>query len=423
MNDIKRTIWAILGVLAAIMVNAQSGNWTGSLDIAGTKLPLVFHFTSDGCTLDSPLQGAYGISAEMVVSGNRITVTVPSIGARFAGMLADEHISGEFEQGGASLPLVLSRQERPQTPVAPFPYIQEELSFDNGGMPLYGTLCVPEVCTASTPVVVMITGSGQQNRDEELFGHKPFAVIADALARRGIASFRYDDRGWGNADVKFSDFTITDFKHDAETSVKQLRKRFNKVGVIGHSEGGTIALMLAADGKVDFAVSLAGMTVTGKETLLRQNRLLLSASGISSIQLDSCLVGIGMILDQVAAGKGAADIDDYGLLSSRAKEIVVRQLMAPYMRELITTDVGRLLPDVRCPVLAINGRLDTQVDCEANLKVVRDNLADAKVVAYDGLNHLLQHCKSGTVDEYQQIDETIAPEVLSEIAEWINSLK
>ncbi len=338
-------------------------------------------------------------------------------------MLADEHISGEFEQGGASLPLVLSRQERPQTPVAPFPYIQEELSFDNGGMPLYGTLCVPEVCTASTPVVVMITGSGQQNRDEELFGHKPFAVIADALARRGIASFRYDDRGWGNADVKFSDFTITDFKHDAETSVKQLRKRFNKVGVIGHSEGGTIALMLAADGKVDFAVSLAGMTVTGKETLLRQNRLLLSASGISGIQLDSCLVGIGMILDQVAAGKGAADIDDYGLLSSRVKEIVVRQLMTPYMRELITTDVGRLLPDVRCPVLAINGRLDTQVDCEANLKVVRDNLADAKVVAYDGLNHLLQHCKSGTVDEYQQIDETIAPEVLSEIAEWINSLK
>lgn len=282
---LRKTLTSALLALWAITANAQQGAWKGELNVMGNKLPLVFNFTKDGCTIDSPLQGAKGIPAEKTVNEDgTIKVTIGKIGASFEGKMADDEIKGTFIQNGFPLPLTLkpgkTMVKRPQTPKAPFPYKEESVSFTNAGFTFNGTLTLPENYSKNTPVVLMITGSGQQNRDEELFDHKPFAVIADALARQGIASLRYDDRGWGDKSVNFYNFTTEDFCQDATVALPLLRKRFNKVGLLGHSEGGTIALMLAAEGKADFIISLAGMAISGKETIIMQNRQAISALGM-----------------------------------------------------------------------------------------------------------------------------------------------
>lgn len=240
---LKKTLTSALLALWAITANAQQGAWKGELNVMGNKLPLVFNFTKDGCTIDSPLQGAKGIQAEKTVKEDgTIKVTIGMIGASFEGKMADDEIKGTFIQNGFPLPLTLkpgkTMVKRPQTPKAPFPYKEESVSFTNAGFTFNGTLTLPENYSKNTPVVLMITGSGQQNRDEELFDHKPFAVIADALARQGIASLRYDDRGWGDKSVNFYNFTTEDFCQDATAALPLLRKRFNKVGLLGHSEGG-----------------------------------------------------------------------------------------------------------------------------------------------------------------------------------------
>lgn len=251
---------------------AQTGSWSGKLDVQGAKLSLVFHLDEENPTMDSPDQGAKGIPIEVTraATGN-ITIKVPSIGATYEGLWLIKQIVGTFKQMGASLPLTLTPGEeklnRPQTPKGPFPYTQEEVSFSNGDAVLKGTLVLPEGCTRNTPVLIMVTGSGLQNRDEVFYEHRPFAVIADAFARTGIATLRYDDRGFGESTGDIINCTTEDLKNDALVGIGLLRERFDKVGVIGHSEGSTIALMLAAEKKADFIVSLAGMVVSGKETL------------------------------------------------------------------------------------------------------------------------------------------------------------
>ena len=264
----KKTIITALLAIMSFNAMAQEGAWTGNLDIQGTKLPLVFNFSPEGCTLDSPTQGAKGIKANKTTTADgKICVAIPTINASFEGKMEGSSIVGTFTQNGLSLPMTLTpgspKANRPQTPVPPFPYSTEEVAFSNGGITLNGTLTLPANCNKNTKVVLMVTGSGQQNRDEEVFDHKPFAVIADALARQGIASLRYDDRGYGDPTLKFSNFTTEDFKQDAEAGVNFLRKRFKRVGILGHSEGGTIALMLAGEGKADYIVSMAGMATSG----------------------------------------------------------------------------------------------------------------------------------------------------------------
>ena len=259
--------------MMAFAANAQEGTWNGELNVMGNKVPLVFNFSTNGCTIDSPSQGVNGIQAEKTVKDDgTISVKVGMIGATFEGKMTDGEIKGTYVQNGFPLPLTLKPGKlvvkRPQTPVPPIPYKEEPVSFTNAQYTFNGTLTLPENYSKNTPVVLMVTGSGQQNRDEELFSHKPFAVIADALARQGIASLRYDDRGWGDKSVNFADFTTDDFRQDAAAAIPLLRKRFNKVGILGHSEGGTIAMMLAAEGKAGFIVSHAGMAISGKVTLL-----------------------------------------------------------------------------------------------------------------------------------------------------------
>ena len=416
--------------MMAFAANAQEGTWNGELNVMGNKVPLVFNFSTNGCTIDSPSQGVNGIQAEKTVKEDgTISVKVGMIGATFEGNMTDGEIKGTYVQNGFPLPLTLKPGKlvvkRPQTPVPPFPYKEESVSFTNAQYTFNGTLTLPENYSKNTPVVLMVTGSGQQNRDEELFSHKPFAVIADALARQGIASLRYDDRGWGDKSVNFADFTTDDFRQDAAAAIPLLRKRFNKVGILGHSEGGTIAMMLAAEGKADFIVSLAGMAISGKETLIMQNRQAMSAIGLPKETVDSYCNSISKALDEIASGKKANEIniDDVPVALKPITIKALQQADTPYIRHFLTVDVGKLLPEIKCPVLALNGTKDTQVDCDANTTRIEKGLANCKhsIKKIDGVNHLFQHCNTGIVTEYQQIEETIAPEVLQEVAKWIKA--
>lgn len=421
-------IAAILCLMASV-AKAQKGSWSGELNIQGIKLPLVFNFTDDGCTIDSPSQGAKGIKAEKSITPEgKLKVTAGMIGASFEGTMEEQTITGTFTQNGMSLPLTLKpgeqKNNRPQTPVPPFPYITEEVTFSNGDITLNGTLTLPEGWDKNTKAVVMVTGSGQQNRDEEIFDHKPFAVIADALARKGIASLRYDDRGWGNKAIRFTDFTTDDFKQDAAAGIDLLRRKFKTVGVIGHSEGGTIALMLASEGKTDFVVSLAGMTISGKQTLLNQNIDALRSIGLQEETVKKYSEVISDIFDKVAAGqdideylKGAENMENFKPIIDHAKKL----LTSPYMRHFITKDIHNSLPNIKCPVLALNGKKDTQVEYKQNLEVLENGLTNCshETVAYDNLNHLFQHCTNGSIVEYHQIEETISQEVLDKIISWI----
>ncbi len=423
-----RTLTSVVFAMMAFAANAQEGSWNGELNVMGNKVPLVFNFSTNGCTIDSPSQGVNGIQAEKTVKDDgTISVKVGMIGATFEGKMTDGEIKGTFIQNGFPLPLTLKPGKlvvkRPQTPVPPFPYKEEAVSFTNAQYTFNGTLTLPENYSKNTPVVLMVTGSGQQNRDEELFSHKPFAVIADALARQGIASLRYDDRGWGDKSVNFADFTTDDFRQDAAAAIPLLRKRFNKVGILGHSEGGTIAMMLAAEGKADFIVSLAGMAISGKETLIMQNRQAMSAIGLPKEMVDSYCNSISKALDEIASGKKASEIniDDVPQALKPITTKALQQADTPYIRHFLTVDVGKLLPKIKCPVLALNGTKDTQVDCDANTTRIEKGLANCKhsIKKIDGVNHMFQHCNTGIVTEYQQIEETIAPEVLQVVEKWI----
>ena len=425
-----RTLTSVVFAMMAFAANAQEGTWNGELNVMGNKVPLVFNFSTNGCTIDSPSQGVNGIQAEKTVKDDgTISVKVGMIGATFEGKMADGEIKGTYVQNGFPLPLTLKPGKlvvkRPQTPVPPFSYKEESVSFTNAQYTFNGTLTLPENYSRNTPVVLMVTGSGQQNRDEELFSHKPFAVIADALARQGIASLRYDDRGWGDKSVNFADFTTDDFRQDAAAAIPLLRKRFNKVGILGHSEGGTIAMMLAAEGKADFIVSLAGMAISGKETLIMQNRQAMSAIGLPKETVDSYCNSISKALDEIANGKKANEIniDDVPVALKPVTIKALQQADTPYIRHFLTIDVGKLLPEIKCPVLALNGTKDTQVDCDANTTRIEKGLANCKhsIKKIDGVNHLFQHCNTGIVTEYQQIEETISPEVLQEVAKWIKA--
>ena len=430
----KRFITIVALLLSfAFVSNAQDGTWTGKLEVQGMKLTVVFHLDGDEPCMDSPDQAAQGIpiQVERGLAG-KITIKVPLLGASYDGLWLSKQIVGTFKQSGLSLPLVLTPGEdklnRPQTPVGPFPYETEEVSFENGDAHLEGTLVLPEGYSRKTPVLIFVTGSGQEDRDETIFEHKPFAVIADALGRAGIATLRFDDRGVGGSTGDVANATTEDFRDDALAGIQLLRKRFDKVGVIGHSEGGTIALMLAAEGQVDFIVSLAGMVVSGLETIVAQSRVSLEAAGYTGDPVDKYCEAVKQAC-YVRVHGGRMPFPDELDLPDELKQSyqqVLRRIQTPWMIKLLSLDMRLLLDRVTCPVLAINGTKDIQVDPENNLGALRSGLPANprnKIEAIEGVNHLFQHCTTGAVAEYREIEETIAPEALEMIVNWLVSLK
>ena len=419
-------------LLTSFVAGAQNANkdgaWSGKLDVMGTELTLVFHLNDSACTMDSPDQGVIGVPATLERSETGIKISIPTINGRYEGDYREASIVGTFTQHGMSFPLTLtpgaSKRSRPQTPVAPFPYQTEDVSFSNGDAQLKGTLTLPQNCNRQTPVLLMVTGSGLQNRDEEIFEHKPFAVLADALARQGIATLRYDDRGFGESTGDLISVTTADLKNDALAGINLLRSRYDRVGVLGHSEGGTIGLMLAAEGKVDFVVSLAGNVVSGEKTLLEQNQWALRQAGYSQEVVDQYCKTLESLFDSMKVGKNPV-VNGAGLPADLAQnlQLVKAQCSTPYMRYFLNLDLTDLIGKIRCPVLALNGTNDRQVDCEENLSILRRGLKGPKtVLAIEGVNHLFQHCTTGDPSEYKDIEETFAPNVIQLVIEWLKSL-
>ena len=383
------------------------GDWMGKLNLGPQSLTIVLHVNCNAqgeveCILDSPDQGAKGIAVETdYCSSDSISVSLASLALSFQGKLKGDEIVGTFTQG-LSFPLILKRGEeklnRPQNPVAPYPYKTEEVAFKNvaDGATLVGTLSYPiGYKKGQTPVVLMVTGSGQENRDEEIFDHKPFLVIADYLARHGVATLRYDDRGFGKStggDVGHA--TTLDFMRDAASGVDFLRtsKQFGKVGILGHSEGGSIAFMLGAKGKVDFVISMAGIGVKGDTALTAQANKIFELTGQSM---------------------------RFSTHQYRMNAIIKR---SPWLNFFIDYDPSADISKTLCPVMAINGSRDVQVISSLNLAGIKAHLKPNPkniIKEYPSLNHLFQHCKTGNVLEYRMIEETISPEVLEDIVRFI----
>lgn len=403
----------LLAITADIKAQTPDGQWSGDLVLGqGKNLPLVLNIGtgSDGkpcCTLDSPMQGAEGIKTEVnVLTADSINITVPDIAATYAGRVTKNVITGRFTQMGMPFKLDLKRggvmMNRPQTPQPPLGYTTQEVSFENkaAGAVLSGTLTWPEGYDGKkpVPVVIMVSGSGLQNRDEEVFGHKPFLVLADRLARNGIASLRYDDRGTGKSTGDASKATTSDFMKDAAAGLELLRSmegKFSRVGVIGHSEGGLIAFMLAADGMTDFIVSMAGTGVKGDTIIAGQSNDALRRTGRP-------------------ANVTATDIRKQAETGGNA-----------WLRYFVDYDPADVIASTTCPVMALNGTMDTQVRPRLNLDRIKSLLphnAKNSIKEYDGLNHLFQHCTTGFADEYGTIEETMSEDVMKDIAGWINSL-
>lgn len=423
----------------------QPDSWNGKLAVGQSELTIVFNFFKDEngvrkCTMDSPDQGAKGIPGNVIVlSADSMKVNVPSIGASYSGKISGRKVFGTFVQNGYSFPLALDYgpfvANRPQTPKGPFSYYTEEVVFTaHDGAKLAGTLSVPLYASAKTPVVLMVTGSGLQDRDETMFDHKPFHVIADFLARSGIASLRYDDRGAGESERGNVSITMQSNSADAAAGLEYLASlhRFGRIGLLGHSEGGRIAMMLAAEGRPDFIVSLAGPGVDGKRILLEQSRAGLEGMGMPEIAVtDYCRV-MELLMDMKIKGETAVDADklisDAGAANfppslKQNIQALDSVLDDSWMRSFLNDDPAGDLQRIVCPVMAIFGEKDIQVPAGMNMEALKAYLPESSanlLKTYPELNHLFQHCRTGLPQEYNSIEETISPEVLADIVNWIS---
>lgn len=435
-------------VLAPSLALAQApsiaGDWYGTLEVGPQKLPLVFRMQADGnAAVDSPAQKVAGLKATSTLAGDKLTVTLTAPPASFEGVVAADgkSISGQWLQGGIRFPLKLERTPqvivappRPQTPKAPFPYRAEEVSYKNpaSGLTLAGTLTLPQG-QGPFPVALLITGSGPQDRDETIFDHKPFLVLADALTRRGVAVLRVDDRGVGGSQGgDMATATTLDFATDVAAGVAYLRGRKDidpdRVGLIGHSEGGVIAPMVAAkDPRIAFVVMMAGTGVPGDQLLPRQYHDIYRASGASeAVAADQAKkVEAANALVRAEPDKAKAKADLIKIFSQGADggaaAGVAQLINSTWYRAFLDIDPAKALAEVRAPVLALNGAKDTQVSAEANLPLIKAALArnpDATVRTLPDLNHLFQTAKTGAPGEYAKIEETIAPSALAAIVDW-----
>ncbi len=453
-----------LGVVAT-GVSAQQGStvaaraigvWAGSLAVgSGIRLQMTIRRDSTGGLaglLKSIDQGGVEKRASVEAHGDTVSFAITDQRISYSGVMntAGDSIRGTLLQGGQPIPLTLVRSaaasgERLQNPTPPFPYQTKDVTFESvPGVRLAGTIDIP-AGSGPFPTVVFVTGSGPQDRDETIMGHRPFLVIADYLARHGIASLRYDDRGTAHSTGDFASSTTADFAVDADAAVRFLKgmpQLASRIGILGHSEGGLIAPMLAArPGDVDFIVMLAGPGVADDSLMLLQLRAGALAGGASPER-----VGVALRVNRplFAAIHDAKDSLDAVARLAAAKANVLASLppdtraataagldqkipglLTPWMRYFVKYDTRRALRQVHVPVLALGGSLDTQVPAKEDLAGIDAALnaagnRDFRVVELPGLNHLFQTAKTGLPSEYASIDETIAPKVLELIASWIN---
>lgn len=441
------------------------GDWQGVLDVGATKLRLVLHITAEADntlrgTMDSLDQGANGLKIDTItLEGQTLKFVMKALSASYEGTVNSgaREITGKFTQSGVTFPLnfkpgtaaTLAPPKRPQTPTKPYPYNEEEITFENkaANITLAGTLTLPRA-KAPVPAVVLISGSGPQDRNESLSGHQPFLVLADHLTRQGIAVLRFDDRGVAKSKGDFALATSEDFASDVLAGIEYLKTRkeihTQKIGLIGHSEGGLIAPLCAVKSPdVSFLVLMAGPGVTGEEILYEQSRLMIRAEGGTEADaarnhnLQAKLFGVvktekdpaaadrklrevaaASVAEMSEAQKKAADANPGAVIAQ------IKSVNTPWFRFFLTYDPRTALRQLKIPVLAINGELDLQVSSKQNLPEIAKALKSAgnkkfQTIELPKLNHLFQTAKTGGVSEYAKIEETISPAALTQISDWI----
>ena len=449
----KKILILTIILLYTCFASAQDiiGSWKGVLKFDNIEINLAFHLEKDGeyykGTMDSPDQGTLGIPLSSVVflDNRDVIIEHKEINFKYEGKYLQDTIRGICRQNGFSFPLDLVRGKveflRPQEPKPPYPYPSEEVYFlnDEAGIRLAGTLTYPSQGT-KFPAVVLVSGSGAQDRNEELMGHKPFLVIADYLTRNGIAVLRYDDRGFGESEGNFASGTTSDFATDAMAAVKYLKTRSEinpaKIGLLGHSEGGTICFINAAQSKdISFIITLAAPALSGDSIMMLQHREYIRTIGVDLEQWicdgESQLMKAHEIVkkakDSTTLVNELHNFYKYSMpegvsVDDNVIQNAVKALSTPWIRHFIKYNPKESIEKVTCPVFAINGEKDIQVNAAVNLKRIEKYLARNKnttIKKYPNLNHLFQNCQKGTVDEYGQIEETISPEVLKDISGWI----
>ncbi len=460
----KKWIVLVSAVLFYMTGFAQNrgvtGDWYGQLDLGAAQLRLVLHIDKDDsgeltATLDSPDQHAKGIPVDEITFQNRhLRIKVTRAMLTYSGKFdaAQQTLTGTFTQMGKQMPLSFTRNKieppkRPQEPQPPFPYDVEEVTFHNDQqhLTLAGTLTYPKTGD-DFPAVILITGSGPENRNEEVAGHKPFLVIADYLTRHGIAVLRYDDRGVGQSTGTYAGSTIADFATDAYAAFQYLKTRdkidSNKIGLLGHSGGGAIAPLVAAKHKaVAFVIMLAGPGVDGRQILLKQQMLMGQAADVPDTILkeqkaffNGAFQLIQNVEDSISLRKKLTNyyreaVEQYPSFfelgqAKLSEGIFLRQMMDPWFRFVIAYNPAPTLKKVDCPVLALNGSKDLQVAARQNLPAIKKALKSGgntavTVKELQGLNHLFQESETGRVSEYAQITQTFSPKALKIIKDWI----
>lgn len=457
-----------------------AGTWQGKLDISGASLAIVFHLTRDDnnpsgweATMDSPDQGATGIPVSEVLFDNGVVQFKVAVAAGlYEGTLSEdnERIEGSWSQGGQRFPLELKRvsaedtrkASRPQEPKPPYPYAIEEVTFA-GGQPtagtdepvqLAGTLTLPKT-DGPHPAIVLLTGSGPQDRDETIMGHKPFWILADLLSRNGVAVLRFDDRGFAKSTGVFQDATTADFASDAVAAVEFLRTREdiapNAMGLLGHSEGANVAAIASLlSEEIDFLALLAPTSVPGTQLLARQNALIFEGHGMSAEGAKAYEKSMLKILNKIIAEPldkplsketrkeiradfnamiQAMNVEDRKLVNGddaaaldKILDPMVEQLASSWMRSFLAMKPADSFGRLTIPTLALYGSKDLQVSAAQNAPPLRKHLAnnaDATIAVLDGLNHLFQPAKTGLLNEYGTIETTLDPALLDTLLDWL----
>ena len=464
-----KTVFFLITIIAFTTINAQDieGNWKGSIHPNGQSLTIVFHFVKQAngtykSTFDSPDQKVFDLQGgTAIVTADSLINNIALIKGGYYGKIEKDSINGVWRQGGGALPLVLypttevlpTPVKKPQTPVAPFPYQSQNVTYTNVAKTItYGATFTYPNNTRNVPVVILISGSGQQDRDCSLMGHKWFLVLADYLTKNGIAVLRVDDRGVGETTGDVMNATSADFATDVEQGIAYIKTRkeidIKKIGLIGHSEGGIIAPMVAARNKnVAYIVMLAGPGIGGAKINEEQNVASIKKAGLS----DSAIQAFRLLHRdlQQAVIKAQTDSAFEKMVTIALKKSINKQaghaskepeavainstvkqynaLRNPWFKFFMRYKPAANIASLKIPVLALNGSKDTQVDASMNMPVIKNALLQnkspfTKTAVLPGLNHLFQQCKTGEAYEYEQIDETINPAALQTIGDWLKQV-
>ena len=463
-TNMKKLLLLLLTIFTTSMYSQDiTGEWNGILKIPGKQLTIIFKISKLGegysATLDSPDQKVTGVQVTTTTFVSPVLkLSIVGAGIEYEGILGeDKIIRGNFKQGGNTFPMDISKEKvektlpkRPQEPAKPYAYNSEDITFENNkeAITLAGTFTYPKK-KGTFPVVILISGSGAQNRDEELLGHKPFLVLADYLTKNGIAVLRFDDRGTAQSKGNFSLATTENFATDVEAAINYLktRKEINKskIGLIGHSEGGLIAPMIASKSKdVNFIVLLSGSGIRGSELLLLQQELVKKASGISDTDIEQSKTFYKGLFEIITNVKNETEMrtafENYlklslqtmpdsekgGMSNADFITLMEKQLLSPWMQYFLKYDPAPALEKVTCPILALIGEKDLQVPPKENLEAIKIALEKggnkkATLKELPTLNHLFQESNTGSPSEYAEIEQTFSPKALEEIKNWINA--